>query len=125
MIAVKCVDLLGAEFFAGELQHGGVQTDKSWRCTSVEEAGWYMEHFNDSSWPYAKDLGATNIDGISSNARKIWTHDGALTIYCRKLLHTGNMRYLYWYMSSCFYTYICTVISTEITPVIVCIYMYM
>ena len=72
----------------------GVVTDTSWKCSAVEEAGWYLPSFDDSDWSNAKITGTNDVSnqwqraiaGISAQAKWIWA-DVTSTVgftYCRK-----------------------------------------
>ena len=75
----------------------GVVTDETWKCSTVEQTGWYLYDFDDSAWDNARVVdshGASpwgTFSDISADAKWIWaqgTNTG--TVYCRKKLCLGT-----------------------------------
>ena len=80
----------------------GVVSDETWKCSATEQAGWYLEEFDDSGWDNAYVVGnygdptwpfpdgTERLDEISTSAKWIWDtgYHGtdAQTTYCRKTI---------------------------------------
>ena len=69
-------------------------SDSSWKCSSVEEAGWTMCEFDDSHWSAASLVArcgtpyhCVNLN-VDRNANWIWAPSGDVA-YCRKRLCSG------------------------------------
>ena len=69
-------------------------SDIFWRCSAVEEANWFANSFDDSSWSNAFVVPTNSmptLSGFEAGAELIWhyDHENVDTVYCRGKMCIG------------------------------------